>query len=46
MNEDGTAHDGNTNRIPKDAAEFLRKRGFKIPDDRIPKENNKPLESE
>jgi RHS repeat-associated protein len=36
INEDGTMHDNNHGRVPKDAADYLRKRGFNIPDDRFP----------
>ena len=39
INEDGTAHDGKTGRIPKEAAEWLRGKGFNIPDDRYPIDN-------
>jgi RHS repeat-associated protein len=37
INEDGTAHDGNYTRIPKDDAEELRQRGFDVPEDRYPR---------
>jgi RHS repeat-associated protein len=40
INEDGTSHDGNLGRVPKDAANWLRKKGFKIPKDRYPKKDN------
>jgi RHS repeat-associated protein len=36
INEDGTVHDGNTGRVPKDAADYLKGKGFKIPEDRYP----------
>jgi hypothetical protein len=39
INEDGTAHDGNTGRVPKDATDFLREKGFTIPEDRYPLPN-------
>jgi hypothetical protein len=39
INEDGTAHDKNFGRIPKDAAEYLRYKGFNIPVDRYPLPN-------
>lgn len=39
INEDGTMHDNNTGRVPKDAADYLRKKGFNIPPDRYPLPN-------
>lgn len=44
INEDGTPHDGNMGRVPKDAADFLRKRGFDIPEDRYPQKKCEKLE--
>jgi RHS repeat-associated protein len=37
INENGTAHDGNYTRIPKEDAAELRRRGFDVPDDRYPR---------
>jgi hypothetical protein len=39
INEDGTKHDNNSGRIPKDAADYLRDKGFNIPEDRYPLPN-------
>jgi len=39
INEDGTMHDNNPGRVPKDAADYLRAKGFDIPADRYPKPN-------
>lgn len=39
INEDGTMHDGNKGKVPKDAADYLKKKGFKIPKDRYPLPN-------
>jgi hypothetical protein len=41
VNEDGTVHDGLGGRIPKDAADFLKGKGFNIPEDRKPLPNSK-----
>ena len=41
INEDGTMHDNNPGRVPKDAADYLRGKGFNIPDDRYPLPNKK-----
>jgi RHS repeat-associated protein len=37
INEDGTMHDGKSGRVPKDAADYLKDKGFDIPDDRCPR---------